>query len=353
MNIKKNLILVSLLLMGTAGAKALINYQVTVTNKAAEGKTLMLRVAPSETDSAVVKKGKAVLSGSSNGEPGTLCVLGSKDRSVANVSFFLDATPVEIVDGVVVKGSADNMRLAVINRKLAEVDKQIQARIETGKETGLTAADTAEIKALYDSEDGIYKQGFYDNSSNLVGLLMAYYIGDDLTTEEMQGVLDKNKTYETTRIYKNVARKLAGMEKRGVGKRYIDLAMADTEGVMHRISEYVGNGYLLVDFWASWCGPCRRELPNVKRAYEKYHEKGFDVLGISFDTKKEAWVKAVKDLGLTWHHISDLKGWESEAAKQYAVTGIPCTILLDSNGQIVASNLYGEKLDAILSELLK
>jgi thiol-disulfide isomerase/thioredoxin len=129
--------------------------------------------------------------------------------------------------------------------------------------------------------------------------------------------------------------------------------MAGPDGVMHRISEYVGKGYLLVDFWASWCGPCRRELPNVKRAYEKYHAKGFDVLGISFDNKKDAWLKAINDLGLVWNHISDLKGWESEAAKQYAVTGIPCTILLDPNGKIVASNLYGEKLEQILSELLK
>jgi peroxiredoxin len=353
MKAKKTFLLASLLLWGAGVATAGINYQVTVNNKAANGKTLMLRIAPSETDTVVVKNGKAVLSGTSNADAGTLCVLGTRDRSIADVSFFLDAVPVEVTNGEVVKGSSNNLRLAVVNKRIAQVDEKIKALLEAGKAHGFTAADTVEMKALYDSEDGIYKEEFYKNTDNLVGLLMAYYIGDDLTTDDMENVLAKNQLYANTRIYKNVGRKLQGMQKRGVGKDYIDLAMAGPDGVMHRISEYLGKGYLLVDFWASWCGPCRRELPNVKRAYEKYHSKGFDVLGISFDTKKEAWLKAINDLGLTWNHISDLKGWESEAAKQYAVTGIPCTILLDANGKIVASNLYGEKLEETLSELLK
>lgn len=108
----------------------------------------------------------------------------------------------------------------------------------------------------------------------------------------------------------------------------------------------------LVDFWASWCGPCRRENPNVRKIYQKYHDKGLEIIGVSLDNKKEEWAKAIKDDKITWPNISELKGNNSEIAARYFVRGIPHTILLDENNRIIAKDLRGKALEKKIAELL-
>jgi peroxiredoxin len=110
---------------------------------------------------------------------------------------------------------------------------------------------------------------------------------------------------------------------------------------------------VLIDFWASWCAPCRKELPNVKRAYDKYKGKGFEILGVSLDKDREAWLSAISKEGLTWPQVSDLKFWQSEACQIYAVQSIPYTVLIDKEGKIIATDLRGADLDKKLSEVLK
>jgi len=111
--------------------------------------------------------------------------------------------------------------------------------------------------------------------------------------------------------------------------------------------------YVLIDFWASWCGPCRKENPNVVRMYYKFKDKGFDIFSVSLDQEKDSWVQAIEKDGLTWNHVSDLQFWNSAAAAAYGVQGIPATFSLDKEGKIIAKNLRGEELERKLTEILK
>ena len=137
-----------------------------------------------------------------------------------------------------------------------------------------------------------------------------------------------------------------------IGKQSPDLQMQGLDGKNMSISQFKGK-FLLVDFWASWCGPCRQENPNVVTAYNKYKNKNFTILGVSLDQDKEAWQKAIAKDNLTWNHMSDLKQWESAAVPAFGFEGIPFNVLIDPSGKIIASGLRGEDLDRKLEEVLK
>jgi peroxiredoxin len=137
-----------------------------------------------------------------------------------------------------------------------------------------------------------------------------------------------------------------------MGKPISDFEQADPNGKMVNIKSFRGK-YVLIDFWASWCGPCRGENPNVVAAYNKYKNKNFTVLGISLDKSKDAWLAAVEKDGLTWTQLSDLKFWSNAVAQQFGIQSIPQNFLIDPNGVVIDKNLRGEALEAKLESILK
>ena len=151
---------------------------------------------------------------------------------------------------------------------------------------------------------------------------------------------------------KAIAAQIAKLESTAIGQIAPNFTITTPEG--ESISLYDIKGKVkLIDFWASWCGPCRGENPHVVEIYKEYHPKGLEIFGVSLDNNKEAWVKAIADDGLVWKHGSDVKGWHSAPAQLYSVTGIPHTVLLDENNKIIAKNLRGDELKQKIAELLK
>jgi len=202
----------------------------------------------------------------------------------------------------------------------------------------------AEAKEIISNNEGlmanIYAFGFFDDND-------IYYSIDFF--EKMLKPFEKG--YENNLQIKSLQTTLIDFKEIAPGKAAPEIKMLNTAGEMVALSSLKGK-LVLVDFWASWCGPCRKENPNIVAVYNKYKEKGFTVFSVSLDDKKEAWIQAIKADKLTWTHVSDLSGWQSLATKLYKFYSIPTSFLIDRNGNILKRNLRGKDLEIAINDYL-
>jgi peroxiredoxin len=222
------------------------------------------------------------------------------------------------------------------------------------------------LAAIGSEQMDIYRKFIKDNPGSLMSLFVLECYARQESATLLNASFISPELSEIETLYNSLDPKVRsckqGIEfyklmKKGVkveiGNIAPDFALPDTAGNLVSLKDFRGK-YVLIDFWASWCGPCREENPFVVEAYNEYRSQGFTVLGVSLDSgAKELWLKAIYEDGLAWTHVSDLKGWKNEAALIYSVKGIPQNYLLDPEGVVVAINLRGEDLKRKLAELIK
>ena len=261
--------------------------------------------------------------------------------------------------------------IVAYNRRLTELDtlaKQLKAHPHP------TDSDSTfrVLKSAFDQKSIDHRKyilGYADTVKNATMALFVLGFTREIDPEKLQKTVDAlprrfpgNQTVEKIAADFRQMMDKAAQQKTSdentssteavVGKMAPELIMPDTSGKLVSLSSFRGK-YLLVDFWASWCGPCRGENPNVVNAYRRFSSKNFTILGVSLDREKQAWLNAIREDGLTWTQISDLKYWNSAATELYRLDGIPYNVLVDPTGKIIASDLRGAALEKKLEEVLK
>ena len=347
-----------------------MNYNVKGTGASQEGAAVYLvdRMTSANIDSTVVADGTFAMKGKADKD----ALLGiTIDGLGWSFLFFNDGKPVTVnVADSTVTGSALNNKLTECDKANTKANAELSAFVSAftslPKEEQQARMESwlPEYRAVQQKYVDWYLNMIEENKDNLVPVAFIDQVPSMAGEDKFNELLASGAAYAQHLYVVNYKeRREAAMAKAKaaeenkkaiIGQKFLDLEEADPQGNMHKLSEYVGKGkWVLVDFWASWCGPCKNEMPNVVAAYKKYHNKGFEIVGLSFDREKEPWVKAITEWELPWIHLSDLKYWQSLAADVYSVNSIPDNLLIDPEGTVVARYLRGDALEAKLAEVIK
>lgn len=274
---------------------------------------------------------------------------------------------------ITLAAKADSLEHAVITGSKPQADYDLLKEKTKAADAGMdriaaeekAADEKGTLKEVEDSLDKIYMA--FDSvkqvqiaefaKANPKSLAAAYAVSRSLLIEPKVEILEPiyaafDSTVQQSKFGKTINESIVAIRKTAIGQEAPEFTMNDLEGKPVTLSSTRGK-IVLVDFWASWCGPCRRENPNVVKAYAKFHPKGLEILGVSLDKDKDKWLEAIQKDKLTWNHVSDLKGWGNQAAKTYGIRAIPANVLLDKDGKILAKNLRGEDLVKKLAEVVK
>ena len=262
----------------------------------------------------------------------------------------------------VIKGGAQNKVFKDYLNHLTETNRRISEGTQQAREA-LSQGDTATISSIKLERDEIiendklYKISVAkEHKTSLVAVLALTDLTNlkTISSIEAKEMFDElSKEVKTSSLGKNLSKMLSARSATDIGAKAPDFSGPTPTGETLSLNDALGKVTIL-DFWASWCKPCRIENPNVVKVYEKYHDKGLNIVGISLDksTQKERWLKAIEDDNLMWQHVSNLQFWQEPIAQQYGVRSIPATFILDEYGVIIAKNLRGKDLEDKMAELL-
>lgn len=300
-------------------------------------------------DSVEVVEGKFELSGCAS-EAKMLYVSNLKEvRGAAVVArFFVEEGAITLTkteDGYEASGTPANDASVAYVEAIAPLMAEYREAAPERREEIMTAYEASQQEALEQNKD------------NLFGVQMLQNLAYELSgTELKEAIASFSPEMQAAAMMQPIAEMAEKKLKTDIGQPYIRFEQADKDGnivTSQSIIEESNNKYVLIDFWASWCGPCMAEVPALKAAYDEFHKKGFEIFGVSLDNNKEAWLAAIENKELNWPHVSDLKGWQNAVADLYGVRSIPANYLVEcATGKIVASGLRGEEVKAKLAELL-
>ncbi len=256
------------------------------------------------------------------------------------------------------KGTPSNNSYQALNDKLFAISAEMRALYQKAQ-SDTTGTFKEELEKQFEEKDAQRSKETFDFiKSNPKSELAAYlfatrsYMFSLDQMKEISGLLDPK--YKSNERLKKVDARIQALDATSEGKTFTDLKAKTPDGKDVALSDYAGKGkYVLIDFWASWCPPCRAEMPKLIEAYKTYKGKDFEIVGISLDKENEAWVNGIKTLNITWPQISDLKFWDSDLAAAYGINSIPHLVLLDKEGKILARGLSADQAVDKLSELLK